>query len=103
MFIELEPGTRGEKIEENDTIPVSNTAPDVDPDEFLSVLDSDTRAYLQLLINGAGKGLDGRGNDLREVFRRLGPTQRSLKQVSGAIADRRNEMQIGRASCRERV
>ena len=92
MFIELEPGTRGELISENDKVPVSNTAPDVDPDEFLSVLDSDTRAYLQLLINGAGKGLHNNGDDLREVFRRLGPTQRSLKEVTGAIADRRNEM-----------
>jgi phospholipid/cholesterol/gamma-HCH transport system substrate-binding protein len=92
MFIELEPGTRGEKIEENDTIPVSNTAPDIDPDEFLSVLDSDTRTYLQLLINGAGKGFKGHGNDLKEVFRRLGPTQRSLRKVTGAIADRRVEM-----------
>ena len=92
MFIELEPGERGELLKETDKLAVSNTAPDVDPDEFLSVLDSDTRAYLQLLINGAGKGLDGNGDDLREVFRRLGPTQRSLKEVTGAIADRRSEM-----------
>jgi phospholipid/cholesterol/gamma-HCH transport system substrate-binding protein len=92
MFIELEPGHRGEKLEENDTIPVANTAPDVDPDEVLSALDSDTRSYLQLLINGAGKGLDGNGEDLRQVFRRLGPTNRSLKKVTGAVADRRREM-----------
>jgi phospholipid/cholesterol/gamma-HCH transport system substrate-binding protein len=92
MFIELEPGSRGERLEEGDTIPVTNTAPDVDPDEFLSALDSDTRSYLQLLINGAGKGFKGNGDDLREVFRRLGPTQRSLRKVTGAVADRRNEL-----------
>jgi phospholipid/cholesterol/gamma-HCH transport system substrate-binding protein len=92
MFIELEPGHRGEPLKENDTIPVANTAPDVDPDEILSALDSDTRSYLQLLINGAGKGLDGNGDDLREVFKRLGPTNRSLKEVTGAIADRRRQM-----------
>jgi phospholipid/cholesterol/gamma-HCH transport system substrate-binding protein len=92
MFIELEPGTRGQKLKENETIPVQNTAPDIDPDEFLSALDSDTRTYLQLLINGAGKGFKGHGNDLREVFRRLGPTERSLRKVTGAIADRRTEM-----------
>ena len=62
-------------------IPVQNTAPDVDPDEFLSALDSDTRAYLQLLINGAGKGLEnGGGNDLREVF------QRARRRPSAACA-----------------
>jgi len=83
---------RGERLEEKATIPVTNTAPDIDPDEFLSALDSDTRVYLQLLINGAGKGLNNNGDDLREVFRRLGPTQRSLKKVTGAIADRRTEM-----------
>ena len=92
MFIELEPGARGDKVEENDTIPVTNTAPDIDPDEFLSVLDSDTRSYLQLLINGAGKGFKGHGNDLREVYRRLGPTERSLGKVTGAVADRRQQL-----------
>jgi phospholipid/cholesterol/gamma-HCH transport system substrate-binding protein len=92
MFIELEPGSRGQKLSEGDTIPVTNTAPDVDPDEFLSALDSDTRSYLKLLIDGAGKGLKGRGGDLREVYRRLGPTERSLKKVTGAIADRRVQM-----------
>jgi phospholipid/cholesterol/gamma-HCH transport system substrate-binding protein len=92
MFVEIEPGSRGQKLHEGDTIPVVNTAPDVDPDEFLSALDADTRSYLRLLIDGAGKGLKGNGDDLREVFRRLGPTQRSLKRVTGAIADRRTEM-----------
>jgi phospholipid/cholesterol/gamma-HCH transport system substrate-binding protein len=92
MFVELEPGTSGDKLGEGDTIPVTNTAPDVDPDEFLSALDSDTRSYLRLLIDGAGKGLKGNGDDLREVFRRLGPTQRSLEKVTGAIADRRVQM-----------
>jgi phospholipid/cholesterol/gamma-HCH transport system substrate-binding protein len=92
MFIELDPGTRGQKLREGETIPVTNTAPDVDPDEFLSALDSDTRSYLRLLIDGAGKGLDGNGDDLREIFRRLGPTERSLKKVTGAIAERRAQM-----------
>jgi phospholipid/cholesterol/gamma-HCH transport system substrate-binding protein len=92
MFIELEPGSSGPKLTEKDVVPVTNTAPDIDPDEFLSALDSDTRSYLKLLIDGAGKGLDGHGNDLREVFRRLGPTEKSLKEVSGAIAERRHEL-----------
>ena len=37
-------------------------------DEILAGLDTDTRSYLKLLINGAGKGLKGRSDDLREVF-----------------------------------
>src|ERR671921_1056659 len=64
MFIELDPGGRGEAVPDGGTIPVENNAPDVDPDEFLSAFDTDTRSYLQLLINGAGKGLENRGDDL---------------------------------------
>ncbi len=57
MFIELDPGSKATpELGENGRIPVQNTAPDIDPDEILSALDTDTRAYLQLLVNGAGKG-----------------------------------------------
>jgi phospholipid/cholesterol/gamma-HCH transport system substrate-binding protein len=89
MFIELDPGGSGEKVPDNGVIPVQNTAPDVDPDEQLSAFDTDTRTYLQLLINGAGKGLKNRGNDLNKVFKALGPTERDLNRVSSAIAERR--------------
>jgi len=89
MFVELDPGTSGRVLEDGDTLPVSHTAPDVDPDEVLAGLDTDTRAYLQLLVSGLGKGLDGHGVDLREVFRRLGPTYRDVARVSGAVAARK--------------
>jgi phospholipid/cholesterol/gamma-HCH transport system substrate-binding protein len=75
-----------------DHIPITNTAPDIDPDEFLSALDTDTRAYLQLLINGAGKGLKGNGNNLRDIFKRFEPLHRDLARVSQAIAERRHHM-----------
>ena len=58
MFVEVDPG-EGETLEDGDSIQVQNTLPDVDPDEFLAALDADTRDYLQLLISGAGKGLEG--------------------------------------------
>jgi phospholipid/cholesterol/gamma-HCH transport system substrate-binding protein len=93
MFVELEPGTKdAPKLEEKGVIPSSNTSPDIDPDEFFSALDSDTRAYLKLLIAGVGKGLEGRGNDLREVFRRLEPLHRDLARVTTAIAERRSNL-----------
>ena len=71
-------------MHEGDQIPVANTAPDIDPDEFLSALDTDTRDYLKLLINGAGKGLEGHGDDLREVFKRFEPLHRDLARVTEA-------------------
>ena len=92
MFIELDPGGSGRVLENNDTIPVQNTAPDVDPDEILSAFDPDTRSYLQLLINGAGKGLKGHGKDLNATFKALAPTYRDLARVSTAIADRRVQL-----------
>ncbi len=59
MFLEVEPrpgGSNAPVAPPGYTIPVSNTNPPVDPDEILSSLDADTRAYLELLINGAGQG-----------------------------------------------
>jgi phospholipid/cholesterol/gamma-HCH transport system substrate-binding protein len=91
MFLEVDPGD-GKPLEENGRIQVSNTLPDIDPDEFLAALDSDTRNYLKLLISGAGKGLDGRGTDLREVLKRLGPLHKDLARVSRAVAERRHNM-----------
>jgi phospholipid/cholesterol/gamma-HCH transport system substrate-binding protein len=92
MFIELDPGSAGRKLKEHDTIPVQNTEPDVDPDEILSALDTDTRSYLQLLIAGLGKGFRGHGKDLNATFKALGPTQRDLKRVTKAIATRKHEL-----------
>jgi phospholipid/cholesterol/gamma-HCH transport system substrate-binding protein len=93
MFVELDPGTEGKELKEKDTIPVENSEPDVDPDEFLSALDSDTRAYLQLLINGAGKGFaNGGGKDLNAIFKALEPTNRDLRRVTEAIASRKGEL-----------
>jgi phospholipid/cholesterol/gamma-HCH transport system substrate-binding protein len=76
MFIEVDPGT-GKTMPEKGTIRSASTAPDIDPDEILGALDTDTRSYLQLLVSGAGKGLKGRGNDLQETYARLGPTWRA--------------------------
>jgi phospholipid/cholesterol/gamma-HCH transport system substrate-binding protein len=93
MFIELNPGTAGEPVvDEGFTLPISNTLPDVNPDEFLSALDADTRDYLKLLLNGAGKGLKGRGSDLQAVLARFEPTYRDLAAVSTEVAKRRKEL-----------
>ena len=91
MFLEVDPG-RGKPLDEGETVQLRNTLPDVNPDEFLAMLDADTRDYLKLLINGAGKGLEGRGTDLREVFRLFEPTHRDLARVNGAVATRRTRL-----------
>ena len=93
MFIELQPGSdRAPAAGEDFTIPISATAPDVNPDEILSELDADTRDYLKLLIGDAGRGLKGRGLDLRELLRRFEPTHRDLARVNSAVAQRRENL-----------
>jgi phospholipid/cholesterol/gamma-HCH transport system substrate-binding protein len=73
-------------------IPVQNTEPDVNSDEVLSALDADTRSYLQLLVNGAGKGLRGRGGDLRAILRRYEPLHRDVARVASAFAARKRDL-----------
>jgi phospholipid/cholesterol/gamma-HCH transport system substrate-binding protein len=90
MFIDLDPGSDGAPVAKASwTVPIAATQPDVNPDEIFSALDADTRDYLKLLINGAGRGLKGRGPDLRDVFRRFEPTHRDLARVNSAVATRR--------------
>jgi phospholipid/cholesterol/gamma-HCH transport system substrate-binding protein len=91
MFVEVSPGT-GRVIPAGGHIPLANSAPDIDPDEIYAALDRDTRDYLKLLVAGAGKGLRGRGADLREVFRRLEPLHRDLARVTRATARRRHAL-----------
>jgi phospholipid/cholesterol/gamma-HCH transport system substrate-binding protein len=88
MFIEVNPGSNhAPAAGPGFTIPVANTKPDVNLDEVLASLDGDTRAYLTLLVNGAGRGLQQNGgNQLAQVFERFEPTFRDLARVNQAVA-----------------
>ena len=95
QFVEVDPGTaQAPYLPSGGTIPLRRTEPDVNPDEINAALDSDSRAYLTLLINGLGKGLDHRGTDLRQVLKIYKPLHRSLYQVSHAVAT--NHVQLAR-------
>jgi phospholipid/cholesterol/gamma-HCH transport system substrate-binding protein len=93
MFFQLDPGTRAAgEYDEGDTVPVANTAPDVNPDEILEFLDSDTQAYLRLLLVGAGKGLDGRDRELGRLLGGLGPINRNLDRLNREVATRKGNL-----------
>src|SRR4029079_8433242 len=93
MFIEVDPGSDSAPAATGGyTLPISATSPDVNPDEILSELASDTRDYLKLLIGDAGRGLDGRGVDLREILRRFEPTHRDIGSVTPQAAQRRENL-----------
>lgn len=91
MFLEVDPG-RGKPLGEGDTLPLGNAVQDVNLDEILAMLDRDTREYLLLLVHGAGKGLEGRGKDLREVFRLFEPTHRDLARLNTSVATRKTNL-----------
>jgi phospholipid/cholesterol/gamma-HCH transport system substrate-binding protein len=98
MSVALEPGSpqpdlpkRGE-LSDGDRLPVWNTLPAVNPDEVLAALDSDTRNYLAVVANAGGRGLKGRGGDLRRLIRASEPTFRQTARIGKAIADRRRKV-----------
>lgn len=93
MVAELEPGhPRAGRMKENGVIPVGQTLPDVNLDEILVALDSDSRDYLVLLLGGGAEGLRGNGRALGNTLRRLEPTARYSRQVFSALAERRTNI-----------
>jgi phospholipid/cholesterol/gamma-HCH transport system substrate-binding protein len=91
MVAELTPGTRrAGKLEDGGTIPIGQTLPDVNLDEVLSALDSDTRDYLRLLLADGGQALkNGNGKALAQTLRRIEPTAKYSRQVNQALSRRR--------------
>jgi phospholipid/cholesterol/gamma-HCH transport system substrate-binding protein len=95
MIVEMDPGTpEAGELEEGESIPIENTAPDVNLDEILASLDTDTRTYLQILVNGGGQALDGEDTtaDLRETFKRFEPTNRDLAKITSLLQERRRNL-----------
>ena len=92
MTMEVDPGTDGEPIEEGATIPLSQTKPNVNPDQILASLDRDTRDYLQLLLAAGGQGLGGRGKELSAGLRRFEPFGRDLAAINGLLEERRESI-----------
>jgi phospholipid/cholesterol/gamma-HCH transport system substrate-binding protein len=93
MFFQLDPGTKSAGVIPNGgTIPLKNTAPDVNLDEILSALDGDTQAYLRLLLIGGGQGLKGQGQNLGKLLGSLGPLNRDLGRLNSMVAQRRHDL-----------
>jgi phospholipid/cholesterol/gamma-HCH transport system substrate-binding protein len=102
MIVELSPGSPSAgKVKDGATIPVANTLPDINPDEILASLDADTRQFLVILLNGAGKGLQGRAGDLSATFRRFLPTARDSLAITEQLSQRRQNIARGINSFRK--
>jgi phospholipid/cholesterol/gamma-HCH transport system substrate-binding protein len=89
ITVEVDPGTPSAgKLPSGSTLPLSQTAPNVNFDEFLSSLDAETRAYLQELLAGAGGALKNNGKALSATFKRFDPTARAIQEISSQLEQR---------------
>jgi phospholipid/cholesterol/gamma-HCH transport system substrate-binding protein len=98
MAVQMDPGRPDPafpdqgRLAEGDRIPIENTQANVNPDAVLAALDTDTRRYLQVLLNAGGQGLKGRGADLRAILKASQPTLEHAELVSREVADRRDKV-----------
>ncbi len=92
MTMQVDPGGSGEIVEEGYRIPLSNSEPNIMPDQILASLDGDTQNYLKLLIQGAAEGLGGRGEELSAGLRRFEPLGLNLAKLNGRLAERRRNI-----------
>ncbi len=83
MTVEVDPGSPASgQLHSGATIPQSQTAPDINFDEFLAGFDADTRTYLQELLAGAGEGLKNNGKALSAALKRFDPTARDAQLIA---------------------
>jgi phospholipid/cholesterol/gamma-HCH transport system substrate-binding protein len=83
ITVEVNPGTSSAgKLRSGEVIPLSQTAPNVDFDEFLAGVDGETRAYLQELLAAAGEGLNHNGRALSAALKRFDPTARYGQEIA---------------------
>ena len=93
MFFQLDPGSKGAgEIPDGGTVPLKNTAPDVNLDQVLAALDGDTRAYLRILIDSGGQGLNGQSKNLGRLLGGLGPINRDLDRLNSMVAQRSHNL-----------
>jgi phospholipid/cholesterol/gamma-HCH transport system substrate-binding protein len=94
--VEVSPGNPSSgRVPRGYTIPVTQTSPDGNLDEFWASLDTDTRAYLQELLAGAAQGLQGNGANLSATFKRFDPLARELQEIGREVARRQVSVEQG--------
>lgn len=93
MQVDLAPGPAGAPVlRPGSVIALRDTRTLVESDQLLRALDTDTREYLRVLIDGLGAGVHGRGGDLRRLIRSSAPTTAQLRRVSALLASRRSRL-----------
>jgi phospholipid/cholesterol/gamma-HCH transport system substrate-binding protein len=93
MEVVLDPGTKASgELPSGDTLPEANTQPDVNPDEVLGALDSDTRRYLASAVDALGTGVGPNGDALRKLLAASEPTAKDARKLVSTLASRREQI-----------
>jgi phospholipid/cholesterol/gamma-HCH transport system substrate-binding protein len=93
ITIEVNPGSPSSgRLKSGETIPLAQTAPDIDFDEFIAGLDSETRAYLQELLAGAGEGFKDNGRAFAAAVKRFDPTARDAQLIAKELEQRHTDI-----------
>jgi phospholipid/cholesterol/gamma-HCH transport system substrate-binding protein len=98
MYLELDPGTRQTgAVPNGGMLGAGSTTPDVDLDQILASLDSDTRSYLLLLLSGgagAFQNLRSSVPALQGTFKRFAPLNRDTRAFATLLAARSNNLRL---------
>ncbi|MCW3034112.1 MAG: phospholipid/cholesterol/gamma-HCH transport system substrate-binding protein [Solirubrobacteraceae bacterium] len=89
ITIEVNPGTPAAgRLKSGEALPLAQTAPNVNFDEFLAGLDAETRSYLQELLAGAGEGLNKNGRSFAATLKRFEPAARYGQEIQRELSKR---------------
>lgn len=89
LEVDVDPGSARSPLAEGRRIPERRTQSAVQLDEVIATLDSDTRAWAQVLLGELRTGLRGRTSELASALRELGHVTQPTSGVSAALAERR--------------
>jgi phospholipid/cholesterol/gamma-HCH transport system substrate-binding protein len=93
MTVEVNPGSPATgRVPSGATIPLAQTAPNAHLDELWAGLDADTRAYLQLLLAGAGEGFKENGPAFAAVLKRFDPLAREAQEITRELHFRHEDI-----------
>ncbi len=98
MYLELDPGIRQTgAVANGEMLGAGSTTPDVDLDQILASLDSDTRSYLLLLLSGGAGAFHNKASSvaaLRGTFKRFAPLGRDTRTFATLLAARSNNLRL---------
>ncbi|CAB4928690.1 unannotated protein [freshwater metagenome] len=93
MTIELDPGSPSRpKVEDGGTLPQTQSTSQVQLDEAVAALDSDTRGYFQQLLQASAEGFQGNAKTFQKILRTAAPTARQTHRVLQVLTERRREL-----------